>query len=193
MLLRALLTTAFVAVGTAAVLIVDCTSTIIDLFDDDLANVCDGVIILGSDGGLRVGVGLGVFALLGIFATWVPFIRDKVRLRKHEPARALAENLPRLAEVGTHLDEIENVPTLGEIAAARLVKKVEAVETAIISEAIPTREATQQWMRLLRQANDLHNDGTLEPEDFKRINTRLLDLFFVPQDESGGHKGASSR
>jgi hypothetical protein len=49
-----------------------------------------------------------------------------------------------------------------------------------MSDAIPTREATQQWMRLLRQANDLHNDGTLDSQDFKKINTRLLDLFSAP-------------
>lgn len=180
MLLRALLTTAFVAVGTAAALIVDCTTTIIDLFNDELSNVCDSVDLLGASGGLRVGVGLGVFVLLGLLATWGPYVKDKLRLRRHEPVRALADNLPRLAEVGTNLDEIEDVPTLAELATARLMNKVEAVESSIISEAIPTREATQQWMRLLRQANDLHNDGTLDTEVFKKINTRLLDLFSAP-------------
>jgi hypothetical protein len=180
MLLRVLLTTAFVAVGTAAVLIVDCTTTIIDLFDDDLASMCEKAVFLGRDRGLWVGGGLGAFAMLGLITTWLPFVRARVRLRRFEPGKALSENLPRLAEVGTHLDELEDVPTLAEIAATRLMNKVEAVETSIISEAIPTREATQQWMQLLRQANDLHNDGTLKTEDFKKINTRLLDLFSAP-------------
>jgi hypothetical protein len=48
-------------------------------------------------------------------------------------------------------------------------------------------------MRLLREANDLHNDGTLETDDFKKINTRLLDLFFLPRDDNGDYKGAASQ
>lgn len=193
MLLRALLTTAFVAVGTAAVLIVDCTTTIIDLFDDDLMTVCERVVFLGRDGDLAAGAGLGAFAVLGLVTTWLPFLRSRVRKRRFESVKTLAENLPRLAEVGTHLVEVEDVPTLAEIASARLVKRVEAVETSIMSEAVPTREATQQWMGLLRQANDLHNDGTLGTADFKKINTRLIDLLSAPHDDAGESPEVSSR
>jgi len=180
MLLRGLLTMACLVVVLAGVMIVDCTDAITDLFDADLIGVCDQVVFLGRDGSLWAGFGLSSFAALGIFAIWLPVVRARVRLRKFEPVKALSENLPRLAEVGTHLTEIEDVPTLAEIATARLIHKVEAVEASIMSDAIPTREATQQWMRLLRQANDLHNDGTLDSQDFKKINTRLLDLFSAP-------------
>jgi hypothetical protein len=193
MLLRALLTAACVAVALAAVLIVDCTYAIIDLFADDPAGLCAGAGLRGNDSPVWIGPALGAFALLGLVVTWLPLVRAQVRQRRFEPAKALADNLPRLADVGTQLAEIENVPTLAEIQTTRLMRKVEAVEVSIMSKAIPTREATQQWMRLLREANDLHNDGTLETDDFKKINTRLLDLFFLPRDDNGDYKGAASQ
>jgi hypothetical protein len=37
-------------------------------------------------------------------------------------------------------------------------------------------------MALLREANDKHNEGELATEDFKVINTRLLDLFTEPRE-----------
>lgn len=192
MLLRALLTSACAAVALAAVAIVDCTYAIIGLFSDELAAICASVSFLGGDDQVWVGLALGVFAVLGLMVTWAPAVRARVRQRRFQPAKALANNLPRLADVGTQLAEVENVPTLAEIQTTRLMRKVEAVEVSVMSDAIPTREATQEWMRLLREANDLHNDGTLETDDFKKINTRLLDLFFVPKDDRGDHKGAAS-
>ncbi|HEX6301160.1 MAG TPA: hypothetical protein VF148_11900 [Acidimicrobiia bacterium] len=192
MLLRVLLTAVCAAVATAAVLIVDCTYAIIDLFTDDPAGLCAGLSSFGSDSQVWIGVALGALAVFGLTVIWLPVVKAGVRQRRFEPAKALAHNLPRLADVGTQLEEVENVPTLAEIQTIRLLRKVEAVEVSVMSEAIPTREATQQWMRLLREANDLHNDGTLETDDFKKINTRLLDLFFVPKDDSG-HKGATSQ
>jgi hypothetical protein len=193
MLLRSLLTAACAAVAMAAALIVDCTYGIIDLFADDLAGMCAGTGLLGNDSPVWIGPALGALAVLGLVVTWLPLVKARARQRRFEPAKALADNLPRLADVGTHLAEIENVPTLAEIQTTRLMRKVEAVEVSIMSEAIPTREATQQWMRLLREANDLHNDGTLETDDFKKINTRLLDLFFVSKDDNGDYGGAASR
>jgi hypothetical protein len=155
--------------------------------------MCAGTGLLGNDSPVWIGPALGALAVLGLVVTWLPLVKARARQRRFEPAKALADNLPRLADVGTHLAEIENVPTLAEIQTTRLMRKVEAVEVSIMSEAIPTREATQQWMRLLREANDLHNDGTLETDDFKKINTRLLDLFFVSKDDNGDYGGAASR
>lgn len=192
MLVRALLTAAFLTVGLAAVVIVDCTNAIIDLFSDDLVTVCATVDFLGRDSGLSVGLGLGSFAVLGLFATWVPFLRAWLRNRRFEPTKALADNLPRLADVGTQLSEVEDVPTLAEIQYTRLMRRVEGVEASVMSETSSTREVTQQWMRLLRQANDLHNEGTLETRRFKEINTRLLDLFFVPDEDTDDLSDASS-
>lgn len=193
MLLRALLTAACAAVATAAVLIVDCTYAIIDLFTDDLAGMCGSLDFIGSGGLVWIGPALGGFAVLGLVVTWFPAVKARIRQHRFEPVKALSDNLPRLADVGTQLAAVENLPTLAEIQTIRLMRKVEAVEVSVMSEAIPTREATQQWMRLLREANELHNDGTLETDDFKKINTRLLDLFFVPKNDSGDYKGASSR
>lgn len=193
MLLRALLTSACAAVAMAAVAIVDCTYAIIDLFTDDLTAICASVRFLGDESQVWVGLALGAFAMLGLVVAWAPAVRAWVRKRRFRPAKALADNLPRLADVGTQLAEVENIPTLAEIQTTRLMRKVEAVEVSVMSDTVPTREATQQWMRLLREANDRHNDGTLGSDDFKKINTRLLDLFSVPKDDRGDYKGAASR
>lgn len=186
MLLRAMLTTALVAVALTAALVVDCTTSYVGLIDDELPTICSTVSLLGTNNGLWTGVGLGAFAVLGLFATWVPYVRERARLRRHEPSKALVENLGRLAEVGSQLSEAQEGPDLAAMhLVARLVRRVEAVETAITSETIPPREATQLWMSLLREANDLHNDGLLDTDDFRKINTRLLDLFTVPEDDTG--------
>lgn len=192
MLMRALLTTAFAGVGFAAALIVDCTSSIIDLFKDDLSSLCTTVGFLGHVIGSWTGFALGAFAALGLLATWVPYVRARLRERRFEPTKAFADNLPRLADVGTQLTEVENVPTLAEIQFTRLMRKVEAVEVSVLSDTVSTREVTRQWMGLLREANELHNKGKLETNDFKKVNTRLLDLFFVPKEETGGYSGAAS-
>lgn len=192
MFLRSLLTTAFVVVGLAAVLIADCTTALIDLIDDDLSSVCATVSFLGSEYGLWAGLGLSGFAGLGVVATWTPYLRAKLRQRKFEPGRALVENLGRLADVGSQLTDVDEDSTFADIEVARYVRRVEAVETSMMTDGVPSREVTQQWMRLLREGNDLHNEGTLSTADFKEMNTRLLDLFFSPQDDTDQLSGASS-
>lgn len=186
MLLRTLLTAALVAVALVAAVVVDCTTSYVGLADDALSGVCTTVEFLDSQTGLWTGVGLGMFAVVGLVATWVPALKERTRLRKHEPAKALVENLGRLADVGSQLSEVAEDTAPGDIhLVARLSRRVEAVEIAITSEAVPSREATQRWMSLLREANDLHNDGRLETDDFKKINTRLLDLFTHPTRDEG--------
>ncbi len=32
------------------------------------------------------------------------------------------------------------------------------------------------WIMLLKRVNSLHNDAKLDSDDFKKLNTRLLDL-----------------
>jgi hypothetical protein len=185
MLLRTLLTAALVAVALTAAVVVDCTTSYVELLGDELSDVCSTVSFLGAESGWGTGVGLAAFAMLGLFATWSPFVKERVRRWRHEPAKALVQNLGRLDDVGSQLSEVEDAPNLVDIhLVARLMRRVEAVEVAITSAKIPSRETTQQWMGLLREANDLHNDGLLDTDDFKKVNTRLLDLFTVPQGDT---------
>jgi hypothetical protein len=78
-------------------------------------------------------------------------------------------------------DDESEQPGVGQVATsenhlARLTRRLETVEVAL-GGSVGSREATEQWMGLLRDANDLHNHGNLLTEDFKVINTRLLQVF----------------
>jgi hypothetical protein len=94
------------------------------------------------------------------------------------PENTLMDNLNRLNDESAPASARARSPE--EVLAAELIGKVEAVETSMLGLGTPTREVTERWMGLLRQSNDLHNQGLLSTEDFSRINTRLLDLFAEP-------------
>jgi hypothetical protein len=64
---------------------------------------------------------------------------------------------------------------------AKLKRRLEAVEDALAADSPSARETTQEWMRLLYHANELHNIGALHTTHFKEINTRLVGLFAVPE------------
>jgi uncharacterized coiled-coil protein SlyX len=132
------------------------------------------MISFGIDYGLGTGVGLGLLATLALIGTWVPAARpETMRRRLEPPVASLKHNLDRLA-----------------VHMARLTRRMEAIEHAVASSS-PSRETTHRWMRLLREANDLHNAGSLETRHFSEINTRGLNLFSIP-DESDEMSGATS-
>lgn len=177
---RVLLTTVSLLVVLLAALMLDCASAVLDLFIDDPLGVCATMGSLGLTNGVWTGSGLLLFGLLAIFAVWAvrPVADKRAQL---EVANSLLLNLERLNDVGTQISEIEDEISNDEIKVARLNRRLEAVELAVDSSATPSREVTQQWMALLVEANDLHNKGTLPTEEFKVINTRLLDLFGAPR------------
>lgn len=181
MILRALLTAASLTVASTAVLIIDCSTETVDFFGDDPLQVCSAMGSVGLDDGLVIGLGLLLFAILSGIATWVPAARPGAKRRRLEPANSLLHNLERISDFGTQLSEVDEESASIEIQLARLNRKLEAVELAVSSNMTPSREVTQQWMGLLRDANDLHNNNILATEDFKVINTRLITLFSVPK------------
>ena len=181
MLIRLLLSVASATVALAGGAIIDCSTPGVALLGGDLNRLCFVVEPLGADGGLWAGTGLVVFAVLALFSIWAPAKRRR-RLRQLDPVATLQDNLGRLVE-----SESERHPARSGadvLHAARLTRRLEAIETSLAPDVVPTREVTVQWMRLLREANDLHNKGELSTGDFKQINTRLLDLF-APPPESG--------
>jgi hypothetical protein len=93
------------------------------------------------------------------------------------PEHSLNRNLGRLAD-----DEPSPAPKGAARPASGLEGRVGAVEMAMSGPATPTREVTEHWMSLLRELNDLHNQGRLDTDEFARLNTRLLDLFSVSAD-----------
>ena len=178
---RALLTAISLLVVSLAVLALDCASLVLELFSDDPLGVCSGMNSLGLAGSVWAAAGLLLFGLLAVVAIWTvrPVVDKRAQL---EVTNSLLHNLERLTDVGSQISEIDDEISTTEIRVAGLTRRLEAVELAVVSSVTPSREVTQQWMALLVEANDLHNNEILSTAEFKVLNTRLLDLFAGPQD-----------
>lgn len=179
MFLRGLLTAGSVAIALMGVVAIDCATTVISVFTSDPGGICATLVSPGDTIALWLGIALVTFAVIGLLATWV--IGPVARGFRH-PEVTLTDNLARIPDVG--LEQVESAPA-SILHITRITRRVEAIEHAVNSESPPTREVTREWMKLLRDANDLHNRDELPTEDFKEINTRLLDLFAGPEDENG--------
>lgn len=182
MLPRVLLTAASLTVAIAAAALIDCSSASVELFGGDPIGICRAATSMGLTGSVWVGLGLFLVAALALAWTWVPSLRPGEKRRRLSPTRSLWRNLGRIPEVSDALRPEQRMAYQGLMAD--LCRRVEAVEASVESD-IASREATERWMRLLREANDLHNSGELSTEDFRDINTRLLDLFIRPRADVG--------
>jgi hypothetical protein len=190
MYVRLLLTAASLTVASLAVLVVDCSSSSVRIVTGDPIGACATLNSLGVRDGLWIGVGLISGAILALVAVWA--VRPGTKRRSLEPVNSLKHNLGRLADFGSELEQVdENTPS--GVHMNRLVRRLEAVELSLSSEVTPAREATQQWMSLLREANDLHNEGELATDHFKEINTRLLSLFTIPSNDADELASSASR
>lgn len=191
MFLRVLITAASLTVATVAAVIVECWSPVFEFPAGDPIGLCSTMVWLGIDHGFAIGVGLALLAVLALIGTWVPAARPESMRPEVEPVVSLKHNLERLAHVGIQTAAVEDtVPS--HMHLVRLTRRLEAVEDSLSSDSVPTRETTQEWMRLLHDTNQLHNSGALHTTHFKEINTRLVGLFGVA-DESDELSGAPSR
>lgn len=179
---RVLATVAALTVALVAAAVIECTNPALELVGGDPVGICSTAGWLGDSTGLWVGVGLGAFALLAIVAIWVPSMRPGAS-RRMEPESSLRKNLDRISD-GEEKEPSEPTPA-SDVHAIRLIRRLEAIEASIRAESFPAREVTEKWMSLLRDANALHNNDDLATDDFKEINTRLLDLFAESSDETG--------
>lgn len=171
MFARILLTFASLVVALVGVLLADCQ---LDFSGGLFGDICKTVASYGLNDTVVLGGGLLVFAGLSAVAVWVPTVRPGAKRRRRKVS--LRDNLDRLGDVGG-----EPVATPPDSVRASLVGRLEALEASLGSDvSVHSREATELCMSLLRQANDLHNRGELETDDFKEINTRLLDLLTLP-------------
>lgn len=183
MVSRVLLTASSLTVAAAATLLLDCSSAAVEILGGDPIGACDTAASLGLTGDIWVAIGLFGVALLSLTLIWIPSLRPGERRRRRSPRKTLERNLGRLPDVGGDAPKPEALPpALPHVAELRL--RVEAVEISIGSE-VASREAAEKWMDLLRKANDLHNSGEISTEDFKEINTRLLDLHTEPGEVVG--------
>jgi len=61
-----------------------------------------------------------------------------------------------------------------------LKKRIEEVADAIADETVSPERAFGQWLRLLKDINVHHGQGSMPTPLFYRLNTRLLDLIPAP-------------
>lgn len=190
MFLRVLITAASLTVATVAAAVVECSTPVLGFAVSDPIGLCSTMAWLGIDHGLAIGIGLALLAVLALIGTWVPAARPESMRPKVEPMVALKLNLERLAHVGIQTTEADDtIPS--HMHLAKLTRRLETVEDALSADSPPARETTKEWMRLLHEANELHNTGVLHTTHFKEFNTRLVGLFVV-SDESDELSGAPS-
>jgi len=61
-----------------------------------------------------------------------------------------------------------------------LTRRIDEVAEAIEDESVSPERAFGQWLRLLKDINVHHGQGSMPTPLFYRLNTRLLDLIPVP-------------
>jgi len=166
-------------VATVAAAILECSSPMLDFSRPDPFGLCSTLAWMGVDYGIGVGAGLALLAVLALVGTWVPAARPESMRGDIEPAMSLKHNLDRLAGVGVGIAELGEI-TPSHTHLAKLKRRLVVVEKALAASVSPARETTHEWMRLLHEANHLHNSGALQTAHVKEINTRLVELFAVP-------------
>lgn len=139
---------------------------------------CPSVAALAIPQPLWIAGGLAGVSVIGLVVVWLPYLREARRLHRAQPERALVENIGRLPEPYSDLQlQDGGDPEL----IAKLHRAVEVVETAFATDSTATRSMTSEWIRLLQEINRLHNTGSLPTEEFKDMNTRLLEAVAVPK------------
>lgn len=189
------MTVGTLAVAYTAAVLVACSIPAFELFWTDPLDLCAAVDSVGLGADPWIGIGLAVFSALAVVATWVPVLKRRRKKKRIEPDRSLAMNLSRIkpdAGSRSSVDSLEQVTEKTSAASSReppeeqvdrhweIMADLEALEAELASPEGLSRSATSAWMRLLREVNDLHNDGTLPTDEFRVINTRLLDLVVRP-------------
>lgn len=175
MLPRLLITVASLTVAAAAALLIDCAASAVTILGGDPLAICTTASSMGLTGDVWVGVSLVILAILSLALTWIPSLRPGERRRRLSPTHTLNRNLARIPEVGDGAPSLEN-PTPREARLVSFQRRFEAVEASLESESA-SRETIEKWVDLLREANEMHNGGEIATEEFKTVNTRLLDLY----------------
>jgi hypothetical protein len=205
MLKRALGTGVALVTAAAAGLLWGCTSAPMRLLFEGSADACDRVSPLAIAPPTVWVISLGLLAAVVLSLTWVPVISRKRRHAEWDHAfvanlKRITQPVPRSARESDHFINLEasefgprseaatrqtsvglaerrEEPSSTTNPLARnLARRVGVLQTLLASEGTPTREVTRAWIELLKQANDLHNNGSLPTDEFRTLNTRLLDL-----------------
>ncbi len=79
---------------------------------------------------------------------------------------------------GTTLQPAARVPA--DDAHQDLAQRISAISAALNSTSVSPAEAFGRWLRLLKEVNRRHGQGSMTCDQFYRLNTRMLDLIPEP-------------
>ena len=64
-----------------------------------------------------------------------------------------------------------------------LLRKVELMEMLLREEKVAPGPVAKHWIELLREANELHSQQSIDERTFREANSRLLALYVSPDDD----------
>jgi len=172
MWLRGILTFLCLTLAVGAVGLWDCATSVINIVTGDPLALCATVASFGIADLQVVAAGVAAIAIVIVALTWIPVFRARRRQVKAAPERALIDNIGRLGEPYRDWKEHGH----GEPGYLDLMHRVEVIESAFASGSPASRDLTTEWISLLQESNRRHNSGELATDDFKVLNTRLLDV-----------------
>lgn len=76
-----------------------------------------------------------------------------------------------------HLDSA----TMGEMRHSDLKKRIAEVASMLTSNSVAPSDVFAKWLRLLKEINRRHGQGSLPSRSFYELNTQLLDLIPEPR------------
>lgn len=175
-----LLTVVSLAAVVAAGALVDCATPQVSVIDEQAAVLCNGLSDMGLVEDPLVVAGIALAGLLVVTIAWSSAFRRWKRRRRVESAGSLVNNIHRLAEPPSDSRAMEDDST----GIHEIWNRLDELEKMMRSTSSSGRDIAPTWLRLLRSANDMHNRGQLSTDDFKIMNTRLLDLVSEGSDWS---------
>ncbi len=177
MVLALVLTAASLTIGAAGVFLTDCASPALGYLGNDPIQLCAAVSDIGMEPQPWMGISLVAIAVLGLVAAWAPIKGRRARNADLRSISALQKNLNRV-KVLPEQEVEEAKPEVGPEpdSLAALQGLVSDLKTGFESEDWSRDDLIETWVATIRICNELHNAGEIETTDFKKINTRLLDL-----------------
>lgn len=177
MVLALVLTGASLTIGATGVFLTDCSAPALGFLGNDPMQLCAAVSEIGMEPQPWMGISLIVIAFLGLIAAWAPIKGRRARSADLRSLSALQKNLNRVKVLPEQ--EVDGPTTEAADEAdslAALQGLVGDLKMGFESEDWSRDDLIETWVATIRICNELHNAGEIETADFKKINTRLLDL-----------------
>ena len=180
----ALLTLVSLGVLAAAGILIDCAAPYLGVFGDRTSQFCDQLSTLGLVSDPLIAIGISLTSAIAVGVIWRSALRRWRRRRRVESTGALVNNIHRLVEMPRERGALGEWQ-VDSYEGQKIWKRIDEVARAMRSPESVSTEIASTWLGLLRHANGLHHNGQLPTEEFRVINTRLLDLVSEDSERTG--------